>query len=107
MTSGTVADAIAYALNDLGVKVLTHVPGFGGSETFQSFKNIGMKNPPISFNEEVAFSIAHGGSMVGQRAALLTKSQGLISIKTTWKKPILCTSKTIKTAVFVINTSVY
>jgi TPP-dependent indolepyruvate ferredoxin oxidoreductase alpha subunit len=78
MTKGTVADGIAFALHDLGVKVLTHVPGYGGSETFQSFKNIAMKNPPISFNEEVAYSIAHGASMVGQRSALLTKSQGFV-----------------------------
>ena len=75
---GTVAEAIGQALNDLGVKVVTHVPGYGGSETFLSFKNISMKNPPISFNEEVAYSIAHGASIVGQRSALLTKSQGFV-----------------------------
>jgi TPP-dependent indolepyruvate ferredoxin oxidoreductase alpha subunit len=76
--NGTVADAIGHALNDLGVKVVTHVPGYGGSETFQSFKNISMKNSPISFNEEVAYSIAHGASLVGQRSVLLTKSQGFV-----------------------------
>jgi TPP-dependent indolepyruvate ferredoxin oxidoreductase alpha subunit len=76
--TGTVAEAIAHALNDLGVKVTTHVPGYGGSETFQSIKNISMKNHPISFNEEVAYSIAHGAGIVGQRSVLLTKSQGFV-----------------------------
>ncbi len=34
----TVSDTIAYALKDLDVNILTHVPGYGGSETFDSYK---------------------------------------------------------------------
>jgi TPP-dependent indolepyruvate ferredoxin oxidoreductase alpha subunit len=73
----TVSDAIAFALKDLGVDVVTHVPGFGGSETFESYKKVNMKNPPISFHEEVAYTICHGASVVGKRSACLIKAQGL------------------------------
>ncbi len=73
----TIADAIAYALQDLGVDIVTHVPGYGGTETFESYKKINMKNPPISFHEEVAYTICHGASIVGKRAACLIKAQGI------------------------------
>ncbi len=73
----TVADTIAYALQDLGVDVVTHVPGYGGSETFESYKKINMKTPPISFHEEVAYTICHGASIVGKRSACLIKAQGV------------------------------
>lgn len=73
----TVADTIAYALQDLGVDIITHVPGYGGSEAFESYKRINMKNPPISFHEEVAYTICHGASVVGKRSVCLIKAQGL------------------------------
>jgi TPP-dependent indolepyruvate ferredoxin oxidoreductase alpha subunit len=75
--NATVADAIAKGLVDLGVEVVTNVPGYGGSETFSSYRSQSMKNPPNSFNEEVAYSIAHGASIVGKRSALLTKAHGI------------------------------
>lgn len=73
----TVSNTIAYALQDLGVDTITHVPGFGGSEVFESYKNINLKNPPISFHEEVAYTICHGASIVGKRSACLIKAQGI------------------------------
>jgi len=73
----TVSDTIALALNDLGVDIVTHVPGYGGSETFESYKKINMKTPPISFHEEVAYTICHGASIVGKRSACLIKAQGI------------------------------
>ncbi len=73
----TVADTIAYALQDLGVNILTHVPGYGGTETFESYKKINMRNPQISFHEEVAYTICHGASIVGKRSACLIKAQGV------------------------------
>ena len=73
----TVSDAIGYALQDLGVDILTHVPGYGGSEAFESYKKINLKTPPIAFHEEVAYTIAHGASIVGKRSACLIKAQGL------------------------------
>jgi TPP-dependent indolepyruvate ferredoxin oxidoreductase alpha subunit len=73
----TVSDAIAYALQDLGVDIITHVPGFGGSEVFESYKKINLKTPPISFHEEVTYTISHGASIVGKRSACLIKAQGI------------------------------
>lgn len=73
----TISDTIAYALQDLGVTIVTHVPGFGGTEVFESYKKVNMKNPPISFHEEVAYTICHGASIVGKRSACLIKAQGL------------------------------
>jgi TPP-dependent indolepyruvate ferredoxin oxidoreductase alpha subunit len=73
----TVSDTIAYALQDLGVDIITHVPGYGGSEAFESYKKLNMKNPPISFHEEVAYTICHGASIVGKRSACLIKAQGI------------------------------
>ncbi len=73
----TVADTIAYALQDLEVNILTHVPGYGGTETFESYKKINMRNPQISFHEEVAYTICHGASIVGKRSACLIKAQGV------------------------------
>lgn len=36
-----------------------------------------MKTPPISFHEEVAYTICHGASIVGKRSACLIKAQGV------------------------------
>jgi len=71
-----VADAIGHALKDLGVDIVTNVPGYGASEAFQSYKKISMKQSPISFHEEVAYTISHGASIVGKRSACLIKAHG-------------------------------
>lgn len=71
-----ICEAIAYALNDLGVSIVTHVPGFGASEAFTSYNNLVQKNNPFSYHEEVAFTIAHSASIVGKRSACLIKAQG-------------------------------
>ncbi len=73
----SVAEAIANAMIDLGVEVVTNVPGFGASETFMSFNQLTMKNRHISFNEEVAYTISHGAAIVGKRSACLIKAHGL------------------------------
>ncbi|MDQ7817566.1 MAG: thiamine pyrophosphate-dependent enzyme [Melioribacteraceae bacterium] len=74
----TTAKAIAQALIDLGVEVVTHVPGYGGTETFQAFNELSMKNNKYSFHEEAAFTIAHSASICGKRSASLMKSHGLM-----------------------------
>ncbi|MCF8239914.1 MAG: hypothetical protein K9J16_00905 [Melioribacteraceae bacterium] len=72
------SDVISYAMIDLGVDVVTHVPGYGGSETFLSYNSIAMKRYFTSFHEEPAYSIAHGSSIFGKRSAVLIKSHGLV-----------------------------
>ncbi|MFH1198193.1 MAG: thiamine pyrophosphate-dependent enzyme [bacterium] len=72
-----VSEAIAYALVDLGVQLVTHVPGYGGSQTFQKYNAISMHNPVVSFNEEVAYTIAHGCAIAGKRSASMMKTHGI------------------------------
>lgn len=74
----TVAEAVGYGLSNLGVEVVTHVPGYGASEAFMAYKTIAMKNPYMSFNEEVAYTIAHAAGIVGKRSALIIKAHGIL-----------------------------
>ena len=74
----TVSHAIAHALIDLGVEVVTHVPGYGGSETFQAFNELSLRNNKFSFHEEAAYTIAHSAGICGKRSASLMKAHGLM-----------------------------
>ncbi|MCX7798110.1 MAG: thiamine pyrophosphate-dependent enzyme [Melioribacter sp.] len=73
-----VYQAIAHALNDVGVEIVTFVPGYGASDAFQSFNELTFKNHKISFHEEVAYTISHGASIVGKRAVTLIKAHGFL-----------------------------
>ncbi len=73
-----VSHAIAHALIDLGVEVVTHVPGYGGSETFQAFNELSLRNNKFSFHEEAAYTIAHSAGICGKRSASLMKAHGLM-----------------------------
>ena len=72
------AHAISQALIDLGVDVLTNVPGYGGSEVFQAYNELSMKRLPFSFHEEVAFTVAHSASICGKRSAVVIKAHGFL-----------------------------
>ena len=72
----TVSEAIGQACFDAGVKVITYVPGQGGNEVFDDFCKISGQDYPVSFNEEVAFSMSHGAAICGSRAATIIKSHG-------------------------------
>lgn len=71
-------EIIVQALNDVGVEVVTHVPGYGASEVFQSYNELNMRNLKYSFHEEVAYTISHGASIVGKRSVVLLKAHGLM-----------------------------
>ncbi|MFC2140056.1 hypothetical protein ACFLR4_05270, partial [Bacteroidota bacterium] len=74
----TLSLAIGHALNDLGVEIVTHVPGYGASEVLSGYNEVVMKRNYISFNEEVAYTICHGASIAGKRTASFMKSHGLL-----------------------------
>jgi TPP-dependent indolepyruvate ferredoxin oxidoreductase alpha subunit len=74
----TVAEAIARSLVDLNVEVATHVPGHGGTQTFDAFRSLSPGSHPISFHEEVAYTIAHGAALLGTRSCCLIKTHGFI-----------------------------
>ncbi|XXY51257.1 thiamine pyrophosphate-dependent enzyme [Sorangium sp. So ce269] len=69
--------AIAQTLRDLHVNVLTHVPGFGATQIFRAYCELRGEPLPISYHEEVAYTVAHGASLMGERAATVIKSHGL------------------------------
>jgi TPP-dependent indolepyruvate ferredoxin oxidoreductase alpha subunit len=73
----TAAEAIAQALVDLGVQVITHVPGYGGTETFQALNELSQKRLHYSFHEEPAYTISHAASILGKRSAVLMKVHGI------------------------------
>lgn len=73
----TVANSAAYALTDLGIDIITHVPGYGASETFTSYNELNQKRLPVSFHEEPAYSICHGASIAGKRACCIIKAHGI------------------------------
>ncbi len=59
--------AAAIALSDSGVKVITHVPGYGGNEIIADYESATGRKITISFNEEPALTIAHGAA-IAERA---------------------------------------
>lgn len=71
------SEALATALLDCAVSVVTHVPGYGATETFAAWNRARPTPSPISFHEEPAFTIAHGAAVCGVRSATLLKSHGL------------------------------
>jgi len=69
--------AAALALLDAGTKVVTHVPATGATAVFDNYCELTGRPPAYSFNEEVAYTIAHGAALAGVRAAAVLKSHGL------------------------------
>ncbi len=72
----TVAQALARVAQGCGVRVVTHVPGFGASETFATWQELSAC--PASLHEEVAFGVAHGAALTGAPAVCLVKMHGLL-----------------------------
>ncbi len=72
----TLTEALATALLDSGVQVATNVPATGVSEVFDAFHKKSGKRIIYSYNEEVAYTVAHGAALGGVRAAAILKSHG-------------------------------
>jgi len=71
------SEIITQAFLDLGVSVVTNVPGFGGSQVYQEYLEKTFKQYPVSLHEEVAYTIAHSAAICGKRSAFLGKAQGI------------------------------
>lgn len=76
MQKRKLSEVIAQALLDAQVSVCTHVPGYGGTETFEAYRKLLGKKIPCSFHEEVAYTLSHGAGLVGNRSACLIKTHG-------------------------------
>ncbi|MCZ7603378.1 MAG: thiamine pyrophosphate-dependent enzyme [Melioribacteraceae bacterium] len=72
-----VSEIIAQAFVDLGVSVVTNVPGLGGTQVYGEYVAKTFKQHPVSFHEEVAYTISHSAAICGKRSAFLGKSQGV------------------------------
>ena len=70
------ADALAAALEDCGVQVATHVPATGATEVFDAFCERTGRPKIYSYNEETAYTLAHGAAIGGVRASAILKSHG-------------------------------
>ncbi len=68
---------IAKSIISAGAEIVTCVPGFGGTQVFQSYANLMGQSPVFSFHEEVAYASAFGAAIAGKRSAFLTKVHGL------------------------------
>lgn len=71
------ARAVAAALADAGAGVVTHVPATGASDVFDAACDLTGRPRVYSYNEEVAYTVAHGAGIGGTRAATIVKSHGL------------------------------
>lgn len=69
--------AVALALRDAGARVVTHVPATGAVAVFDAVNELAGTKPVYSFNEETAYTVAHGAALSGARAAAVLKAHGL------------------------------
>lgn len=72
----TVTAAIAAALEDAGVTVAVNVPATGVTEVYDAFCELTGQSKTYSYNEEVAYTVAHGAALGGARSAAILKSHG-------------------------------
>jgi TPP-dependent indolepyruvate ferredoxin oxidoreductase alpha subunit len=71
-----VSQIIAQALFDAG-SLLTYVPATGGQDIFNHYCKLSAFDHPVSFHEEVAFTLAHGAALTGRRTCAMMKGHGL------------------------------
>jgi TPP-dependent indolepyruvate ferredoxin oxidoreductase alpha subunit len=71
-------EAIGMAMHAAGAKVATCVPGLGATEIFSNFCSQIFQEPIFSFHEEVAYTVAHGAALAGQRSFTSLKTHGFI-----------------------------
>ena len=60
---------IAQALVHASSTIVTNVPGYGGTQVFDAYGAAISQSCVPFFHEEVAYTVAHGASLVGKRAA--------------------------------------
>jgi TPP-dependent indolepyruvate ferredoxin oxidoreductase alpha subunit len=69
-----IAQALAATARSAGVGLVTHVPGFGASQTFACWEG----SPFPSYHEEVALGLALGSALTGHPSLCLIKMHGLL-----------------------------
>ncbi|MDX1920497.1 MAG: thiamine pyrophosphate-dependent enzyme [Candidatus Caenarcaniphilales bacterium] len=73
-------EAVAELCTKAKIELVTYVPGFGANEVFaainERYQQESQRVFPISFHEEVAFTIAHGAALLGSRSCCVIKTHG-------------------------------
>ncbi len=69
---------IARAMLDCDASPLTWTPALGVSEIMDAYSVLSNGACPYSFNEETAYTIAHGGALYGGFSATVIKTHGLL-----------------------------
>jgi indolepyruvate ferredoxin oxidoreductase alpha subunit len=76
-TNITGIDAAYMALKDGGVRVVTGVPGYPINDLFTRFQKDESLNAEWAFNEKIAYEMAVGASVCGERAVVVSKHVGI------------------------------
>jgi len=72
----SLAEALAAAVVDSGASVVTNVPATGVTEVYDAIQRRLGQPPVYSYNEEVAYTVAHGAALAGARSVAVLKSHG-------------------------------
>ncbi|VVB68745.1 Uncharacterised protein [uncultured archaeon] len=72
------SEAIGMAMQAAGAKVATCVPGLGATKIYSDYCSQISLEPVFSFHGEVAYTVAHGAALAGQRAFTSLKTHGFI-----------------------------
>ncbi len=70
-------EAAHLAIKDCGVKMINGVPGFPINHLFTAMQNDKDMSARWQFNEKIAFEMAMGASVCGERAAVICKHVGM------------------------------
>ena len=84
------AGIIAQALRDASARVVTYVPGYGGSAIFRAYQELRGESLFISFHEEPAYAVAHGAALTGVRSACLFKTHGIMKAANALSDSLQC-----------------
>lgn len=73
-----VSEAVARTLAGSKVNVATYVPALGASQLFSDYCRRTGQTIPLSFHEEVAYTLAYGAALFGKRSVTFMKTHGVM-----------------------------
>lgn len=94
----TLGAVVGQTLHDLGVGVVTWVPGLGVTACAEAYGGAVGRSVPPSFHEEVAVGCGHGAALAGTRSAVAIKTHGLFKAANAVSDALFCGT----TAAFVL-----
>ena len=98
MKPGTLGQVVGQTLHDLGIGIMTWVPGLGVTACAEAYEGVANRPVPPSFHEEVAVGCGHGAALAGARSAVVMKTHGLLKAANAVSDALFCGT----TAAFVL-----